>query len=372
MRLPGLGMYTRLTGRALNGSAWCWILSASLALASGVSTTSPSTPAVRRPALRSVTRRTLSSVFARERSINFCNWRTLCRSPAFDAVKIRCRNRRTSASTRRQSIWRQSKGASSGPFTTPTMAVAASNLSSGSGASVIFLLTGSPDRVSALSRPGTRPGIRPVIRDDHLEEAAIMSRFPVAFRLPAFRFSVIRCPPRSWALLTVGLPDTDGCPDLDGVTAFRTHELRPGWVPSIPRGRRCSSRTEGRAQPAPAALPAASPSTPLQPIPSCGAPLYEASTRVHAIHPSGLPLACSRPDGTGRPWAFPRASHPADQEPTTHAEAGTGHRARTWNYTLNTTSADPPIGSSLISCDLASHRPSRKRLAGVGWCPLGL
>jgi hypothetical protein len=52
-------MYTRLTGKALNGSAWCWILSASLALASGVSATSPSTPAVRRPALRSVTRRTL-------------------------------------------------------------------------------------------------------------------------------------------------------------------------------------------------------------------------------------------------------------------------------------------------------------------------
>ena len=31
----------------------------------------------------------------------------------------------------------------------------------------------------------------------------------------------------------------------------------------------------------------------------------------------------------------PRASHPADQEPTTHAEEGTGHRARTWNHTLN-------------------------------------
>lgn len=31
-------------------------------------------------------------------------------------------------------------------------------------------------------------------------------------------------------------------PDLDGVTAFRTSELRPGWVPPLPRGRRCSSR----------------------------------------------------------------------------------------------------------------------------------
>ena len=153
-RLPGLGMYTRLTGRALNGSAWCWILSANLALASGVSTTLPSTPAVRRPALRSVTRRTLRSVLARERSINFCNWRTLARSPAFDAVKIRCLSRRTSSSIRRQSMACQSKGASSGPFATTT--VAASNLSSGSGASVIFLSTGSPDRVSALSRRTTK------------------------------------------------------------------------------------------------------------------------------------------------------------------------------------------------------------------------
>ena len=81
VRLPALGMYTRLTGRALNGSVvWC-TLSASLALASGVSTTSPSTPAVRRPALRSVTRRTLTSVFARERSINFCRLRTFFEVP---------------------------------------------------------------------------------------------------------------------------------------------------------------------------------------------------------------------------------------------------------------------------------------------------
>jgi hypothetical protein len=228
---------------ALNGSAGCWILEASFALASGVSTTSLSTPAVRRPALRSVTRLTLNSVFARDRNINFCRLRTFSRSPAFDAVKIRCLSRRTSASTRRQSIWRQSKGASSGPFTTTT--VGASNLSSGSGAPIIFLSTDSPDHVSALSRRTTRVRIRPVMRDDRPEEAAIPSRFPVAFPLPAFASwpsdarrgirlssrSAYRARPRAR-------------PDLDGVTAFRTHELRPGWVPSIPRGRRCSSRPE--------------------------------------------------------------------------------------------------------------------------------
>ncbi len=263
-------MYTRLTGRALNGSViWC-TLSASLALASGVSTTSPSTPAVRRPALRSVTRRTLKSVLARDLIINFCRLRTLFRSPAFDAVKIRCRSRRTSSSIRRQSTWRQSKGASSGPLTMPTAADMASNLSSGSGASIIFLLTGSPDRVSTLSGRTTRVRIRPVIRNDRLEEAANVSRFPAAFRLPAFRFSVILFPPRSWALLAVGLPDLG--PDLDGVTAFRTHELRPGWVPSLPRGRRCSP---GQVVSLTGACrsTAASPSIPATSNPSTGPPL---------------------------------------------------------------------------------------------------
>ena len=47
---------------------------------------------------------------------------------------------------------------------------------------------GSPDHVSALPSPGTRPGIRPVMRDDQLEGLVLLSRFPVAFRLPALAF----------------------------------------------------------------------------------------------------------------------------------------------------------------------------------------
>jgi len=74
--LPRLGMYTRLTGSATNGSVLCCTRSTKRILASGLSATSPSTPAVRRPALRSVTRRTLTSVFERDRSINFCRLRT--------------------------------------------------------------------------------------------------------------------------------------------------------------------------------------------------------------------------------------------------------------------------------------------------------
>ena len=66
---------------------------------------------------------------------------------------------------------------------------------------------------------------------------------PVSRRVSAagICFSVILFPPRGWALLRFGLPDLS--PDLDGVPVFRTRELQPGWVPSLPRGRRCSTRS---------------------------------------------------------------------------------------------------------------------------------
>jgi len=65
-------MCTRLTGAALNGSVFCCTLSTSCILASGVRTTSPSTPAVWRPAVHFITRRTLISVLACDTSINVC------------------------------------------------------------------------------------------------------------------------------------------------------------------------------------------------------------------------------------------------------------------------------------------------------------
>ena len=124
------------------------------------STTRPSTPAVLRPALTSVTRRTLSRAAERDRSISFCRLRTLLRSPACDAVKIRCRRRRTSSSAWRQSTASQAETASSGPFAT----IVAPACPSVPVSSVFVSVTGPPDRVSALPGPGTRPGIRPVIR----------------------------------------------------------------------------------------------------------------------------------------------------------------------------------------------------------------
>jgi len=156
--VPRLGMYTRLTGWAAHGSVWCCSQSARSALSSGVSTTFLSTPAVMRPALSSVTRRTLTSVFDRDRSISFCRLRTRLRSPACDAVKIRCRSRRTFSSAARHCTASQPGGPPSGPFTTAAPApqrrltypsVPASSPSSLSRAHLT--------RVSALSGPGISP-----------------------------------------------------------------------------------------------------------------------------------------------------------------------------------------------------------------------
>src|SRR3981081_74299 len=197
-------MNTRLTGKALNPYPGSCTLATQSVLVSSVSATSPSTPAVRRPALRSVTRRTLKSVFERDRSINFCNRRTLARSPAFAAVKIRCRNRRTFCSTCRQSIWRQSSETSSGPL--PATLVAMSSLSSGSGITDLFLFTDSPDRVSPLSRPST------------------LARYPAGY------------PPRSAG----GLINRDGFPLPFG----HRHSLLGHPVPAGELGSPCGRLTE--------------------------------------------------------------------------------------------------------------------------------
>ena len=48
------------------------------------------------------------------------------------------------------------------------------------------------------------------------------------------------CPARELGLPHGRLTGHVTVPDPDGVSMFRTRELRPGWVPPMPRGRRCS------------------------------------------------------------------------------------------------------------------------------------
>jgi hypothetical protein len=155
----------------------------------------------------------------------------------------------------------------------------------------------------------------------------LLSWFPVAFRPPAFasRSSDSRrgVRPSSRSAYRPRRPDPDG------VTAFRTHELRPGWVPSIPRGRRCSSRSGRPDRPASAAFSAARPCVPLQ------RPIHrECALRGINEGSSNSPVRASPrlpPPGWNGPrlGLFPELRTPPTRRRTTHVRVGTGHRART-------------------------------------------
>ena len=83
-----------------------------------------------------------------------------------------------------------------------------------------------------------------------------MSRFPAAFQPPAFasRSPCSRPGPGPSSRSAYRVPPRR--PDPDGVSTFHTCEIRPGRVPPLPRGRRCSSRPDavpGRRLPFPSA-----------------------------------------------------------------------------------------------------------------------
>jgi hypothetical protein len=176
-----------------------------------------------------------------------------------------------------------------------------------------------------------------------------MSRFPAVFRPPAFA-SWPSCSRRG-----VGPPSR---------SAYRPKRAGPrrGYRVSHARatagmGALSTPRTTvlyptaHPQQSAPAALSAARPCTPLQ-HPINEAHDNEASTRVHAIHPSGFPLARGRPDGTSSPSAFPRASHPADQEPDNARRGGDRSPSTDLNtlYDISRTSNQRIYSKRATSC----------------------
>ena len=89
---------------------------ASAILAGPSSATTRSIPAVRRPALRWVTCRTLTSVLLHDRSISFCRFLAFGQSPSRTAVKILRRSRATFCSWTAQFTASHSSPPS-GPFT---------------------------------------------------------------------------------------------------------------------------------------------------------------------------------------------------------------------------------------------------------------
>ena len=257
------GIYTRRTGSGSQQERVRCTCTATSARAFEDKAICPSMPAVRRPALRWVTRRTLTSVFDHDPSIILCSDRTLAQSCSRVALNILRRSLATFSSWVRQSTASQSR-TSSGPFT-----VTVSNLPLGSKGprprrSKAHLPTSAPFRAR---QPWPASGQFP--RNVHLGAAAPCHGVLSPFGAPASACWA-SCPAEEFRP-SCDRPTEPDRPGPDGVSTFRAHEIRPGWAPPIPRGQRCSRDrriVSGRRLPP---LPAARPYRPgLHPVfPSC-------------------------------------------------------------------------------------------------------
>ena len=189
------------------------------------------------------------------------------------------------------------------------------------------------------------------MRDGRLKGPAITSRFPAVFRLPAFRFSVIRFPPRDWAFLTVGLPDETSAGPRRGLPRFARTSYDRGGCLLCPE--------DGGALPGWAGFPAdacrfpaASPCAPL-PHPIGGADRNETSVGGLGSSPVRSASRLWPPDGTGALGLLPDASNPAgNASDARQAEARPRARARNYAFDLRRTSKQRVHS---YACDLASQ-----------------
>ncbi len=167
---------------------------------------------------------------------------------------------------------------------------------------------GSPDPRQRPFRPGHPPLSGRLCGGRWRRSQHRGHRVPVTFRLPAFASRVVLHPLEHRAALTDDLPEARSRLDSIGVFTFHMRQVRPGWMPSEPRGRWCAP---ARPNPSGRHLPPSNGRSLFSRwrIPSRGSADDEASSRVHVIHPSGLPQPVT-PGWNEGPWALPRASHP--------------------------------------------------------------
>src|SRR6266511_3334450 len=274
---PRRTIYTRLTATGRHELRVACTCTATSARARAVNATRPSIPAAARPALRCVTCRTLTSVSDQFRSMSFCRFRAFARSPSRTALKILRRSRRTRSSCIRQSTCCQASpsntpGGSSGPFTELSVSRCLSTTG------IRFLGT--------LSRREFRP--------DHSRPTST-----------AHAYLRTRCGPRR------------------GFTTFHTRETRTGpgalFTPrmTVFAGHRVV-RSRRLPPPNGRSLP------PRHCVPTRDVDVTRHQQEFPDSRPIPvLPLTCDRHGWDDGPWAFPWASHPTDQEPDTHATAGT-------------------------------------------------
>src|ERR1700730_575298 len=311
----------------------------------------------------------LASVFDQLRSISFCRFLTLGQSCSCAALKISCRSRRTCPSCSRQPIMSHPAGASRdwpiGPFTcrattfTSATAGVTQALPSHTGVEKLYPVIASnlPFRfqrfLTALLQRLTCPRQRAFAPGHPARYPASYAgppsrgleyRAPVSCRLSAagLRFLGILFPPGNYAIVPSVLPAA--------VTSARTQTGLPRSaqsrrartrVLSFPRDQWCS---HGRHNLRDRHLPLLHGTGPAPRHSShlSGGVDNEASTRVHAVHPSGLSLARGPGWIENRLGFFPGLHTP--QLPATHARAGTG--IEHLPGTTHPASTSPPIVES--------------------------
>jgi hypothetical protein len=201
------------------------------------------------------------------------------------------------------------------------------------------------------------------MREPPAEEPASGSRFPAAFRPPAFASRVFLRPLGDYAFLTVGLPAATGLADPIGVVTFRMHEIRPGWAPSVPRGRWCAPgqpNSPGRHLPPSSGRPLFSRLS----HPASGSANDEASSRIHLRSPVRPSPACdpqAEQGSLGTSPGFAPRGHP-------RRTPGQGRSLRTGPGTTSSTSADPPSTKfhSLMRPRVALSGSARTRAPACG------
>ena len=207
----------------------------------------------------------------------------------------------------------------------------APNLSFGSGVFDHLVLTGSPDPRQHPFGSGHSPVSGQLCGTTGGGPAMCV---PVSCRLSA---TGIRFPSHPTPAGGLGLPcgrltgfGTAPGPDPIGVPTFHTHEMRPGRVPPVSRGRRCSpgrQKIPGRRLP----LSSGQPLHPACNNPSAKLTHNETSnggslTFTRPVCP--LPVTPGMEQGS---FGFPPSFAPRRCQRRT-SRAGPGHRALTWSY----------------------------------------
>jgi hypothetical protein len=192
-------------------------------------------------------------------------------------------------------------------------------------------------------------------------DACLVYGFLSPFDAAAFA-SGSSCPAEEFASPYGRVTDTPlRVPDPNGVSTFRTSEKRPGWVPPLPRGPRCSPDPSRVLQSACAASQRPVPG-PRCSFPSAGLHVTRHHRGFTCVHPSGLPLHLWPLDGTAALGLDHLSFAPRRcQRRTSGWGQAIEHRPG-----LHLRHVDLQSMYPLNSCDLVSHRAS-SRAGSVGW-----